>query len=866
MSRFLFISLFLVCAINHDVFGQNLEGANWLFGNQLGVKFISGEPDQFYGSQMSLSLRQANISDSAGDLIFYTDGVSVFNANHAITANGNIPYGSNPSVSGLCLINKRPNHDSIYDVFTTMNSFQTNFKYVLVHFEVNVSENDTDYVTQSLDTIQQNISQALAVLNHANGIDKWLLTHDYDSNYYYSRLITSSGPSQLFNVDTVGNSIYDNGSINRIKNSPNSELIISTYIENPFGGLELLQFNKSVGSVFNSIYLDTNFNIGIQDRPYSAAFSPNSKVAFATGIDRVVKYDLSILNANSIENSRSILAINNLTSNNSFFDLQLAVNGKIYVLDQRYDNSFTNSYHVSEISCSNDFTNVVYSDSVLSFNNSTGNSLPTLNQTLFVNADSFQVQMDRDTLCLGDTAQLQAYGSGADQFLWTLPDGTAAPHLSNDTIANPLCFSDTTITYRVIGIARNCTVDRFDTNFITVPVIAPSPSQAQIELLNGSLPLCFGDTVTLVFSASSTNATWLSPTSASDTLFIATADTVILEGTARCSTPVYDTVIVDTAATTMLSTSTDTTICQGDTITISVSGSNQAQWQSNAFLSDTTLANPLAFPPVDTIFVATTSLPCTQNDTVRVNVNPNEQIELSPDSILLCKDTSLTISAITNFQNLEWFPPQWVENSTTSTTRVIQGVEGWLTLNTSNRNCSTSDSVFVNTINPVEARASAEVLLTCEGYTVQTENTSIGASNYSWRLDGMEISTGVETEILNYNGQVITLLANNRECVDSTQLFISLDSAILSEVQPINVFTPNGDGVNDYFELRDEQFIHCSDLKVFTRWGQQVYDSNGMPPRWDGLTFGGEELPTGYYFYILTVNNKTFTGSVWLRR
>ena len=274
----------------------------------------------------------------------------------------------------------------------------------------------------------------------------------------------------------------------------------------------------------------------------------------------------------------------------------------------------------------------------------------------------------------------------------------------------------------------------------------------------------------------------------------------------------------------------------------------------------------MAFPPVDTFFVATTPLPCTQNDTVRVNVNPNEQIQLSPDSIVLCEDTNLAVSAVTNFQNLEWFPPQWVENSTANLTRVVPSVEGWLTVNTANRSCALSDSIYVNTFNPVEARASADVLLTCNGYTVQTENNSVGAINYSWRLNGIEISTEVETEVLNYNGEVITLLANNGECVDSTQLFISLDSALSSEVQPINVFTPNGDGVNDYFELKDEQFIHCSDLKVFTRWGQQVYDSSGMPPRWDGRTFGGEELPTGHYFYILTVNNETITGSVWLRR
>ncbi|RPD49476.1 gliding motility-associated C-terminal domain-containing protein [Hymenobacter sediminis] len=79
---------------------------------------------------------------------------------------------------------------------------------------------------------------------------------------------------------------------------------------------------------------------------------------------------------------------------------------------------------------------------------------------------------------------------------------------------------------------------------------------------------------------------------------------------------------------------------------------------------------------------------------------------------------------------------------------------------------------------------------------------------------------------------------------------------------PPNIFTPNHDTKNDVFELPTLPPDYCSqrflDIKIYNRWGKQVYSSTNREFRWDG---GGQ--PTGVYFYFITYSNqRQFKGNV----
>jgi gliding motility-associated-like protein len=76
-----------------------------------------------------------------------------------------------------------------------------------------------------------------------------------------------------------------------------------------------------------------------------------------------------------------------------------------------------------------------------------------------------------------------------------------------------------------------------------------------------------------------------------------------------------------------------------------------------------------------------------------------------------------------------------------------------------------------------------------------------------------------------------------------------------------NLFTPNGDQQNDVWKTR-EPFLKSGSVKVFNRWGQEVFSSSDPAFEWDG-----ENVSAGNYFYLLegnTVEDKAFKGSGWV--
>ena len=79
-----------------------------------------------------------------------------------------------------------------------------------------------------------------------------------------------------------------------------------------------------------------------------------------------------------------------------------------------------------------------------------------------------------------------------------------------------------------------------------------------------------------------------------------------------------------------------------------------------------------------------------------------------------------------------------------------------------------------------------------------------------------------------------------------------------------NVFTPNGDEINDLFiPFPGYQFIQSIDLKIYNRWGQEVFSTTDPAINWDGTDeHSHQQLPDGVYYYSCIVNQIRFTGIV----
>ena len=80
-----------------------------------------------------------------------------------------------------------------------------------------------------------------------------------------------------------------------------------------------------------------------------------------------------------------------------------------------------------------------------------------------------------------------------------------------------------------------------------------------------------------------------------------------------------------------------------------------------------------------------------------------------------------------------------------------------------------------------------------------------------------------------------------------------------------NVFSPNGDGVNDTWEIAGLRGVTNCSVEIFNRWGQQVYNSHEYNVPWDG-TWKGKPLPVGTFYYIIKTATRNYNGWVALIR
>ena len=110
-----------------------------------------------------------------------------------------------------------------------------------------------------------------------------------------------------------------------------------------------------------------------------------------------------------------------------------------------------------------------------------------------------------------------------------------------------------------------------------------------------------------------------------------------------------------------------------------------------------------------------------------------------------------------------------------------------------------------------------------------------------------------------------TILAETEGCLTEQDLFVDL----IYQIDPTKLFSPNGDGKNDYWYIDDIDQYPEANLTVFNRWGSVVYQSRGYQNDWPGTAQDGKALPVATYYFVIELNNdhhQPVTGSVTIIR
>lgn len=135
----------------------------------------------------------------------------------------------------------------------------------------------------------------------------------------------------------------------------------------------------------------------------------------------------------------------------------------------------------------------------------------------------------------------------------------------------------------------------------------------------------------------------------------------------------------------------------------------------------------------------------------------------------------------------------------------------------------------------------------------------VAAYNYIYNVDvdGVSVQGGLDVNnpfwitFTNPGANMVTFLVEDQAnsgvgCYDTITMTIHVQG-----VDVPNVFTPNGDGTNDYFVV-DNHGMETLNMLIFNRWGAKVYEWNTTQNAWDGTGLDGEDVADGVYYYILT--------------
>ncbi|MGA2824412.1 MAG: hypothetical protein ABSE72_12915, partial [Bacteroidales bacterium] len=279
------------------VFSQG-EWNNWYFGSQAGVSFNSGIPQYLINSQMITNRSMATVSDSLGNLLFYTDGMRVYDRTGSIMPNGSDLLSAQQDQS-VCVV-QNISDDSLYYIFT-LNCLgwplplpNEGLHYSVVDMRLNGGLGDIVTGQKNISLLgNANYPIGMTAARHHNNKDAWLIIHNaLSNNNFYAYLITSGGIQEpVVSPSSFYTQPIDNPGYLRV--SPDGTKLIS-----PSNVLfEYCQFNLSTGQITHLFWVEGT-DTGIDEGWAYLEFSIDSRYLYRASADwhhaKIYQYDATL--------------------------------------------------------------------------------------------------------------------------------------------------------------------------------------------------------------------------------------------------------------------------------------------------------------------------------------------------------------------------------------------------------------------------------------------------------------------------------------------------------------------------------------------------------------------------------------------
>ncbi len=794
------------------------EANVWYFGEYAGIDFNSGSPVPLMNGSLGTTEGCSSISDSSGNVLFYTDGGQVWNQNHIQMPDGFGLLGSFSSTQSALIVPK-PNSDSLYYIFTVDDWYflpaHDGLRYSIVDMSLQSGLGDMSIKNVLIDSP---MTERITAVRHCNDVDVWVLSHEWGSDAFFAYLVTDAGISSPV-ISNVG-SPHNNGSdfAGCLKVSPDgSKLAVALFSSKKF---ELFDFDNSTGVVSNPTSAYSSNYSGA----YGVEFSQDgTKLYGATISGNIFQFDLLAGSSNDIINSAWIVG----TSDTAIYALQLGPDGKIYVA-RNY------GFYLGVIEYPNILgTPCNYIDTAVFLAGFIcRGGLPNFVQSYFYKP-SFSFAYNNT--CTGDSTGFAISNTNTiDSVIWNFDDSISGSANSSTMLSPSHIFSSAGSHNVKLLIYYNCRIDTVLESVIinSLPLVSTD---------NDTI-LCIGDSAILI-GTGGINYYWNTGDTTSS-IIVSPAVTTIYSlsvSDSFCSAMDSITVFIDSLPS--VNIIGDASICIGDSTALTVSGGISYLWNT----SDTAASIIVSPSGTVTYLVSVFDSTCSTTDSIIVTVNPLPVVNLGIDT-QICQGYIHMLDAGNPGSTYLWQDGS-IDQLNAAT------ISGTYYVNLTDANgCKGNDTIeiTVTLLPPVYAGEDNTITL---GSSVQLSGS--GGLSYSWSPSNGLSCTDCQNPVANPTETTIYSVTaiDSSFCLNTDDVTIYVDKSCVIFLP--NIFSPNGDGENDVLQVMGKGFEIYTFI-IYDRWGEKVFETNDVGRGWDGTYKGVMMNPAVFVYYLETTC--TYTG------
>ena len=797
------LQFIVILLLSSSLLYSQKETYNWYldlddgFYGFYGITFMpDGKiPTTLKNGEMDASEGNSTISDKDGNLLFYTNGITVWNKFHEIMSNGTglhagllynkgLSRYEETSTQGVLIVPKPSNKD-IYYIFTTDYGSQ---KYGLSYSVVDMKlQNGAGEVIEKNIYLAGPVSEKLTGVRHCNREAYWVLVHESGTDGFLAYLVDKDSvhtvpiKSNVGAVITIDSATYNYGydwnSIGYMKFSPNGKKVaLVTWVTNT---LEICDFDNRTGIVSNPIVLD---NYPPSDLPipngYGLEFSPDGKKLYVSfmfsgdplvhldSYNEILQFNLDIWDESEIKKSAFPVV---RTWTTTYFALQLGPNGKIYVVASMVLNVINKPNEAGK-DCD-------YQEDPLKFGSTDQGSsislgLPNFITSLVNPCDLEARIIGPNKLCKGDSLVLTAIDSTncpCDYYFYKWFKG-------NKTVSNSqtLTVSDSG-DYSVVIFNEINEYRCSDTAFIRVDFNPEVESQIEVA---GSNPFCEGDTVFLKALPEGDNFSYKWSNGDTSSTIIARDSgyySVQITSENGCTDTVGIRIDRVPRPEAQIEVSGSNPFCEGDTVLLTAlpNGDNYSyEWSNGEQTQSITVADSGYY-----IVKVINEYGCSDTAGIKVDIAPKPiaQIEII-GSNPICESDSVLLKAIPEGSDYHY---EWSNGETTGT--IFAKDSGYYSVKVSYQyGCFDTAGVRIDILPKPDVKI--EVIGSnpfCEGDTVFLKALPEG-DNYSYEWSNGEATQSIAITDSSY---YIVKVTNEYGCSDTAGVRVGISPKPIAQIE-----------------------------------------------------------------------------------